>query len=122
MNLNAYRTAKFLVACLLTFTASSPSWAAGEVFVAPVFMTPAVEEKVAVPAGRVYVSELGNLREGSRAMVQVASENKAFPDITALVMEKGGRAGLLGWPAGCRYRLREEGSTVDGAVHFAARG
>lgn len=70
--------------------------AAQGVFVAPTFVTAPVEPRISVPAGRVHVTNLGQLREGSRAFVQVESENRAFPDITALIMSKGDVDASLG--------------------------
>lgn len=60
----------------------------GRVYVAPMFVSAPEDARLAVPAGKVEVRLLGDLREGSKVLVEAASDNKAFPDITVLAMDQ----------------------------------
>ena len=73
-----------LLAALEAAAQDQPS----RVFVAPFFVAAPEEVRIAVPAGKVEVRLLGDLREGSKVLVEAASENQAFQDITILAMDQ----------------------------------
>lgn len=61
----------------------------GEVYIAPTFASAPVVLNRSVRAGHFEILDLGELAAGDKARLQIQSENRAFPDITALVMEEG---------------------------------
>lgn len=61
----------------------------GEVYIAPTFASAPVNLNRAVRAGHFEALELGEMAAGDKAKLEIQSENRAFPDITALIMEEG---------------------------------
>lgn len=104
----ADRFAMVVATFILGATGCLSARAEDGVYVAPTFVSAPIDSRVGVPAGQVRMTDLGQLREGSRALIQIESENRAFPDITALVMDKASvqayMAGQRVWANGAERR------------------